>query len=191
MSGNLTTYAQDQDVSVLACLEQLQLCNPSTTQCTSPNSFFGTNFSEYEYILTTDKQKKIAISMGPPLQYSTIGTAIQNTQLLAENLVIPISDSLPLAPDQWILEAENAFQIGLGTMQRMMVNYISGPSSLYLDYVPKNQADNDTDLAWLCSNQIIRRNVYLNFSSLSLGLMIGIGTVVIGVSLWLEMFVGG
>jgi hypothetical protein len=46
--------------------------------------------------------------------------------LLADDLATGQA-SLPPAPNQWILEAENWFQIGLATLQRLIVEYISGP----------------------------------------------------------------
>jgi hypothetical protein len=141
-------------------------------------------------MFTTERQKKIASALVPLLQWSTFANTMTSTQLLAESLVVPLSDSLPLAPDQWILETKNMYRIGLATVQRLMVDFITGPSAPYSNYVPKNQADNDTELDWLCRNQIIRCNDYLNFSSLSLWFIVGFALVVIVVSLWIETFVG-
>jgi hypothetical protein len=200
-NGSFTSYAPDNPVSVLACLEQVQICNPSATlklpgggsmtarQCSLPNSFSNVTYTDFDYLFTSNKQKKIVGALIPLLQWSTFGQVMSSSRLLAESQVIPITSSLPLAPNQWILESKNLFTIGLATMQRMMIDFINGPISPYSDYVPKNQADNDTDLAWLCSNQIVRRNDYLNFSSLSLWLVVSIGLVVIVISLWLETFV--
>jgi hypothetical protein len=179
VNGNMSNYAPDNPVSVLACLEQVQLCNPSLIQnpkngqsasishCTPSNSFTNITYADLDYMFTTERQKKIASALVPLLQRSTFANTMTSTQLLAESLVVPLSDSLPLAPDQWILETKNMYRIGLATVQRLMVDFITGPSAPYSNYVPKNQADNDTELDWLCRNQIIRRNDYSNFSSLS------------------------
>ena len=200
-TDSLLLYGPDNTVSVLACIEQVQICAPSSSSnppySSSPTSESCTPFQSFDEINNADlgdlfenhRQRKIAHALIPLLSWSTFGEVTWNAQLLAESFVYNWITSTALPPDQWILESQNLFRIGLAVTQRSMVEYISGRPEPYSDSVPKNQFNNDTELDWLCRSQIIRRNDYLNFSTLNLWLVVGIGFVIIVLSLWLETLV--
>lgn len=102
--SSFTTYVQDNEVSVLACLEQVQICNPFASSsskynlsCTTPHSF-SPSLSDMEYVLSTTHQKALATALLPITVYSTFAYTITDVKMLAESLVIEGS-SLPLAPE--------------------------------------------------------------------------------------------
>jgi hypothetical protein len=64
------------------------------------------------------------------------------------------------------------------------------PPPQYTQYVAQNESKNNQGLKWLCGSQIIRRSDYTNFSTLAIGLVFGLGSLVIVVSLSLETVVG-
>jgi hypothetical protein len=113
------------------------------------------------------------------------------TQLLAESLTSGVEQSLPLAPNQWVLEVHNWFTIGLANAQHLLVDYITGPPPQFTPYaMSKTQVDAHPSMAWLCENLVIRRNDFINFSTLSISLVLSFGVLVIGTSCCLESIMG-
>ncbi|KUJ19581.1 uncharacterized protein LY89DRAFT_717054 [Mollisia scopiformis] len=191
----LKTYSQDQQVSVLACREQQQICNPTrhsnnTSVCTPFRSVSHDFTRDLEDVLDNGHQLMIAktlLDVAPGLSFPD---DIVRSPLLAEDLAgLPLS--APLAPNQWVLEVEHWFTIGLANLQRLMLDIVTGPSSSqYLQFIPQNQADNDTDLHWMCGNQIIRRSDYSNFRTCSISLIFGFGLLIYVANQSLETVVG-
>jgi hypothetical protein len=188
-------YAPDAPISVMACTEQYQFCNPSapsnSPSCTSlqsSNQMSDDTFGEIAQIFT-NKHQQIILNMVDLVQ-SSISPVIEEAPLLANALAKEIF-SLPLAPNQWNLEVQNWFRIVLANMQFAGLYFATGPPIEYTQ--PGHQLDNitaDPDLRWLCQNFIIRRNDYTNFRTLAIGLVFGLGTLIISVSLCLETIVG-
>ncbi|KAE8446476.1 hypothetical protein EG329_011939 [Mollisiaceae sp. DMI_Dod_QoI] len=191
---SINVYTQDQQVSVLACIEQQQICNPnpppnSTKTCTRFQSLLSDTLEELDEVLSNSRQKMIARTILMGSTFSSINEVVDQTPLLAQALATS-GMSLPLPPNQWILEAQNWFSIGLFNMQRLMVDFVTGPTTRYQQFVPANQWSNNTDLRWLCDNQIIRRTNYTNFHTLSFGLIFGLGILVFAVNQSIETIVG-
>jgi hypothetical protein len=147
--------------------------------------------NELETFFVTPKQIRTARSMIQPVISTDISTSIKELKspLLADALAYDMI-SLPVPANQWITEAQNWFTISLANTQHRLVDYITGPPAQFTQFVPFNQAKNDTTLAWLCSNQIIRRNDFTNFSTLAISLIFGIGIVVILSAFWVESVTG-
>ncbi|KAF4613378.1 hypothetical protein G7Y89_g15510 [Cudoniella acicularis] len=112
-------YATDNDVSVLGCVDQFQVCNPSrnsTAACTPLLSLIqmdGDRAGELKKILDTDRQMLLANTTFAFLRFSDIQTA--TTSLGSPLLVTTLSDggaSLAPSPDQWIIETSNLFTTG-------------------------------------------------------------------------------
>jgi hypothetical protein len=195
------TFKLDHPVSVLACIEQYQICNPSplpnaTSACTSwlsaAHAFDATR--EEISVLNTDRQwntsQILVQSMVHGSFYSTI-FFLASPQLLADSLTSGDGASLPLASDQWILEAKNFFTIGLANAQRLVVEAITGPPSQFTQYAwNETKVNEHPSMVWLCESLIIRRSDYTNFSTLAISLIFGLGSLVIGTSLCLETVVG-
>jgi hypothetical protein len=192
-------FYPDNVVSTLACTEQFKICNPSpidniTSACTpwmSSGEMDPLDPTILQDMLNNDHQLEAVNSLTFSAVHSTVYFVIfmLTSPLLAENLASG-SESFNPAPDQWILEAKNWFSISLANTQRLMTDYITGPPPQFEQYAIQNQAANNSALAWLCKNQIIRRNDYTNFSTLAIFLVFGIGGLIIGTSLWLETIVG-
>ncbi|KAE9372844.1 hypothetical protein N431DRAFT_467074 [Stipitochalara longipes BDJ] len=197
-SWNAVTYIPDRTVSALACTEQFQICNPSSghleSKCTPLQSLIQINNytkEDFQTVLRNDRQVAISFALAAAAYYSSIYVTVPSltTSLLANKLSSG-GLSMPLAPNQWELESSNWFTIGLAEIQQLMVSYITGPPSQFVSWVPQNQGNHDPALKWLCESQIIRRNDFTNFSTLSISLIFGFGTILICCTLWLETFVG-
>ncbi|KUJ10441.1 uncharacterized protein LY89DRAFT_723648 [Mollisia scopiformis] len=191
----MEVYVQDKVVSVLACLEQQQICNPTPSPDNESNC---TRFRPISHIfedeelmavLSNGRQFTMATAILDQVTGSNLDYAMNFVPLLAQSLV-QSGISLPLAPNQWILEAENWFRVGLSNLQRLMADYITGPPPQYWQYIPLDQAKNDTDLNWMCGNQIMRRSDYINFRTLSIFLIFAFGIIIFVVNQTLETAVG-
>lgn len=190
-----TYYAPDNPISVMACTEQYQFCNPSSPanspSCTSLQSsdqISDDTFGEIAEIFPNKHQQTIYNLVDYVL--TSISPIIEEAPLLANALAIEIF-SLPLAPNHWTLEVQNWFRLVLANMQFSNLYFATGPPLEYTQ--PGVQQDNitaDPNLRWLCQNFIIRRNDYTNFRTLAIGLVFGLGTLIISISLCLETIVG-
>lgn len=140
-------------------------------------------------MLSNNRQMEMARALLNSSLDSSVSAVVPQTPLLAGDLA-PYGISLPIASNQWILEAENWFKIGLFNLQRVTVDFATGPSSPYSQFVPLNQWSNDSDLRWLCDSQVIKRSDYINFYSLSFGFIFGLGAVIYAINQSLETLVG-
>ncbi|KUJ23520.1 uncharacterized protein LY89DRAFT_184506 [Mollisia scopiformis] len=192
---NKTIYLLDNSVSVLGCIEQHQFCNPSPVSsknatCTQMRSITHT-FSDEEFdVFDNSRQIYIANLLSDQAANSQFTIAMFNAPLLAESFA-SVGFSLPIAADQWILEVKNWWTVSLAGTQRLLTEIAIGPaSSQYNQFIPPNQASNDTDLAFFCDHQIIRRDDYTNFYTLSISLIFALGVVLFLVNQCLETVVG-
>ncbi|KAF8865654.1 hypothetical protein BDZ45DRAFT_796456 [Acephala macrosclerotiorum] len=205
--GNNTSenlFLPDNVFNVLACTEQHQFCNPSlpgneSQQCTPLQSIdqftYGYGFvrpgtQEPEPLYSNPLQHslmRIIRSAAYSSSWSYILGSLEPS-LLADSLA---SDklSLPLPSNQWILEAENWFEVSMANMQSFMVNTATGPPGSDAQYT-SGQANSDSGLKQYCESQIIQREDFTSFSVLTIVLIFALGGAVICVSLFLETLVG-
>lgn len=194
-------YGPDKPFSVMACTEQFQFCNPSARsgvpQCTDYASMaqlsnYTDNNSTFRNVFTNEHQMALALALGLAVNPANINSVVVSPPaLLLASQLSATQFSIPPAPNQWVLETENWFQIGLAIMQRYTVDYISGPPTQFTPHVAYyNESTMPEGLKWLCGTQIVRRNDFTNFSSLSIGLVFGLGALIIILSLCLETIAG-
>lgn len=193
---NITLYEKDEPVSVLACLEQQQFCNPSSQLSKAPrctpfwSMYYTPTEEEFDEVFNNEHQKTIAKAVLFQSSYSAFNYAMNMVPLLARNLYGD-EMSLPLASDQWVLEVTNWFTVGLAQVQRLMLEYITGPSlPEYLQIAVRDQLHNDTNLAWLCGSQIIRHSDFTNFRTISFAMIFAFGVIIFVVNQSLETVVG-
>jgi hypothetical protein len=202
--ANITkpTYTWDNKVNVLACAEQHQFCNPNRgehevkcTPLTSPNNlvaaFQGLNDTGYfEAIIDNDRQVHTAeVIMGAAAEagLDILLPTFTNPPLLdSDQHTTTVSPGL--ADDNWIQESSHLFNLTLGTLQRYMVEWATGLPEPYTSYT--YSPTTDPLGMWQCDNQIVRRSGYTSFSSLGLGIILGVGGIIILFSLWIESIVG-
>lgn len=194
-STTLTLYVQDEPVSVLACLEQQQFCNPyplvNKSACTPFRSIYHQAIDDdLNEIFESPRQLMVADNLVSQSGSSALPYALNKSPLLASQ-VADMGISLPISDRQWILEVENWFRVGLANMQNLMVDFAAGLSApQYTQFIQENQADNDTTLRWLCENQIIQASQYINFRTFSIILIFALGVIVCSINQGLERFVG-
>jgi hypothetical protein len=154
-------YSIDRDVSVLACAEQHQYCNPSpslnATHKSTPflaiDQFLFDDLvggPELEAIGVNDIQRNIATIIHTSAYNSKFDSIIGqlNPPILAVG-VASQGASPALPSNQWILEAENWFSISLNNIQRLIVGAATGPPGSDAQYT-SGQADSDPTMKSFC-----------------------------------------
>jgi hypothetical protein len=184
-----TTYARDKPISALACTEQHQYCaNPQT--CTPLLGYSQAAQHLTSFIPMTPNQNITlnrllsAVTAASLLEIADTFTAF-SVPLLAGSKTLSESHtiSLPLPSDQWKAELAYWQSISLAQLQRSMILYGTGQIAARPEYLLKPSTEAER---WLCENLMIRSTVFQNFSVCALGALLGIGLVVIGLSLWIE-----
>jgi hypothetical protein len=99
--------------------------------------------------------------------------------LLARKQVILVVSSF-LPDNQWEMEAEYFFSIGMAHLQRGVVNYGTGQMSPDTSFIAVANTASDK---WLCQNLIVRGTSFESFSLLALTLVFVLGTLIVLFSL--------
>jgi hypothetical protein len=194
-SSTVQVFAPDSSLSVLACVEQQQFCNPSyqegekCTELLSPDDFLNSGPSLMANIGANDRQLLISSTIYNAASLSTFYYTVLSLEspLLADKLAGG-GVSIPLPDNQWELEVQNWFQIGLNNVQRMVVTSATGPPGQFAQYT-FNQSRSPA-LQWMCESQVIQRDDFMSFSTLAIAFIFGLGGAVIALSLFLENIVG-
>jgi hypothetical protein len=190
----LPAYEADDYVNVMGCIDQYQLCNPSSFpyRCTiigSQKDFI----IGYQEIGLNDYQTATADRLRYSLSFSTMYQTVNYlgpSALLANDRVFKLL-STGLPANQWQIEFQGWFETSLSRVQANTVEWAAntgdlGPYGHVVTLNPKN--DPISKAAYeLCSSQRIRNTgSYQSFSTL--GLVI-VGTVIIILSLMVELCV--
>jgi hypothetical protein len=181
-----TVYTRDLPVTTLGCTEQHQICtggasNSTVRKCTplmgmyqiqtDPGGVTSLNF--------TDRQNSTYIRVFQSVEDSTLSVLLsrliqRDMPLLARKQVILVVSSF-LPDNQWEMEAEYFFSIGMAHLQRDVVNYGTGQMSPDTSFIA---VANTTADKWLCQNLIVRGTSFQSFSLLALVLVFVIGTLI-------------
>lgn len=193
----LILYGPDAFVSVMACTDQYQICNPGSSpyDCTIVGSqkdlregFLQIGLNPYQLATA----RRLALALEWTSTYQTV-LSLSDTALLArDRLVDFIGTGLP--PNQWQLEVQGWFETSLAKLQSYVVEYAAniadlGPTGSVL--APSPDADPETQAALdQCSNQRIRNfGSYQSFSFLGLMIVICVGLTIILLSWIVEPIV--
>ncbi|KAE9375831.1 hypothetical protein N431DRAFT_370723 [Stipitochalara longipes BDJ] len=193
-----TAYAPDNAISVLACTEQHQFCNPnrgpSDVRCTPMlplwelvNGWNDTSTGYYGPVFDTDNQFATVGVMTYAVQEAQLAfttDSFYTVPLLAEDLREG-RVALGLPDNQWIQEADHLFAMGMNSIQRWVTESATGPPEPWDQYTAGYYPPGE----WICDNQIIRDARYTSFSILWISLIFGMGGLVILASLNLETVV--
>ncbi|KAL9131417.1 MAG: hypothetical protein Q9217_000631 [Psora testacea] len=190
--ANFSYYLADYMVTVLACTDQHQYCNPVNKKCTS---LTGANIVEKEVPNldlnniqhATELRFRYATTF--LTTYSSVRSRGANALLASETLSRDILTQVGLPSNQWIIEVSNWFAVSMAKLQRLTVNYATGPDYIRsgLNLAP---AVTKTDIA-LCKQQKIRSpNGYISFSVLGLSIILIVGSLLIFASLVLDIVIG-
>ena len=190
-----TYYEADNFVTVMGCTDQYQICNPAKPGpdgCTplgtidALNDAAG-NIGLNDYQLST--QDTINIAMRESNMFDSVfGRGA--SALKAQSTVFERFQEAQLPNNQWQIEASGWFAVSLASLQQALVEIATGPVDIVSSggYVesfstPYAQA--------ICNRQMIRNvNGYQNFSTLGVGIVLIVGTILIILG-WVIETVGG
>ncbi|KAL9620728.1 MAG: hypothetical protein Q9160_004741 [Pyrenula sp. 1 TL-2023] len=178
-------YEQDWAVSVLACTEQHQFCNPSGNEeqgCSPMTGAWDLQFFLHDLNFNA-RQTQVAIHIWNIVSYYGLVDHIfdlgSSALLAKDSLLIGMGlMSAPLAEDQWIREVTGWYRGVLATIQRMIVDFAQGPSDpMYNDekYIKRPPPE----IEWMCQNQKVRGFRFYNFSIAGLLLILIPGGLVL------------
>lgn len=185
-SDPLVLYGLDQEVNVMACIDQYQLCNPSSSPYTCTIVGSALDMQEgYLEIGLNDYQLSTALRLLYALRltgtYVTVDS-LGDTALFVRDHLSGITLGGGLPDNQWQIEVQGWFETSLAKLQSYVVEWAAnladlGPSGYIIAPSPAGGAIGLASLD-MCSNQRIRNTgAYQSFSFL--GLMIVIFVIMI------------
>lgn len=178
---DLIFYEADSYLGIIACAEQLQICNGDT--CT-PLSAPETAFSSSQGLNIVQK------GIFRRLAYANAVTGISQVILgrsgtaLRAIETVQLTLQAPLPPDQWKIEISSWFNTGLVVLQSVLRDYASPTNVLPGTHV--EEPKNAIDLAMCSSQKTLTTNGTISFSVLGLAIILVVGTLVILTSFVLE-----
>lgn len=187
-AGTGTVYFRDRPVSVLACTEQYQLCAlKSSPECTPLTSLGLLD----EAVENLNLNKDQAATAGLLLS-SIVSNLVKVIQLLGTSSLLARNSKStsiqgPLPSNQWTLEVESWNQMILADMQRAVLEYAAGSSSL--EVLPFLEPPNGSEWTGLCHNQRARSSQAQNFSVLAISIILVLGLLIICINLGLHRLV--
>lgn len=195
---NVIRYLPDRAVSVMACIDQYQICNAnsSPSACTILGSAYDMNLS-YPLFGLNNNQKATVQRFTNVLQWiqTFIPPYVLGSQaLLANDLVIQQVLSSGLPSNQWQLEVRGWFETSLATLQDYIVQFAVNTGDLgQYGYIMKPDPEGTAEeqaLAHFCLNQRVRNTGgYRSFSFLGIMIVVCVGSAIILLSWILEPLV--
>lgn len=189
LSGkNETYYVSDNPVNFMGCIDQDQICNPFNLKCT-PLSGHKVLLKAIDQCDMSDVQKRISKRIwlaAANTRMGHVGNLLSNAgmSLRAQEKVWGIL-SAPLPPHQWMREASWWFNIGLAKHQRTMVEYATGPLTLYPGY--RIERPDDEIGKRMCNNQKMRSTEKsISFSVLGISVILAIGGIVTCINVFID-----
>ncbi|KAH6982411.1 hypothetical protein EDB80DRAFT_825066 [Ilyonectria destructans] len=193
-------YCGDNLFNTIACLEQVQFCDPRTVKCTSVTHPLAAYFESMALGLNVNQRAtliRIALLMGL-VDIGTLGVgSLGAAGLLARDHTYSDVFSAPLPSDQWQREVRLWFETGLALLQAHILRFLgridqSSPLmyGYFLTYRPLSELPNGPEREAthrLCYNQkIAMTGSYQNFRVPEVVLVITLSVWIIAVSLVLE-----
>jgi hypothetical protein len=189
-----TIYNSDLWVNSMGCADQFQVCNSNTfdsngspTNCTPLGGAFDVIFNRDNLHLNDLQSAFVDLVLNTTANSAIDGPVINrgSAALLASDYVTADRSSVGLPPNQWQLEVRHWFNMRLATLQQAVVQYASGPTGLS-PLATTNGPQSPAESA-LCNAVRVRNvNGHTNFSSLGLGLILGLGGAIILIGLLIK-----
>lgn len=185
---NENRYSSDDHVRPLACTDQYQYCNPHTSSCTPLTGRFLVSDS-MDILRLSPLQEAIFLDINYAMFFQSTFDAVYSRGAAAlrasETLQGSALTHVGMASDQWIIEVNHWFALGLARLQQLMVDYATGPA--YLQEGGKLVKGNKS----LCRRQKVRSTSgYLSFSILGVTIILALGALLMLIALCVDTVVG-
>lgn len=188
---NHTWYTPQYWVSIIACAEQYQMCNPVTGACTplvGSTSLLRQSLSPAVGLNVVQQgiMGRIFIVLPFTSVYWTVYPR-KEAALRAQEKVTDLNQA-PIPDNQWMIEVGHWFEAGLARLQRGIVEYATGPTNIIPGlnvYLP-----NDVVSKAMCDSQkITDPQGTISFSVLGVAIILAVGGFIIVTSLVLDTIV--
>ncbi|KPI39496.1 uncharacterized protein AB675_5103 [Cyphellophora attinorum] len=195
-----TYYTSDNWVNIMACTDQYQYCHPNSNpadnkdQCTPLTDYATAWTSIYDPKLNlNDVQQLVASRIALNSRALSIHHGISGRGASALRATEYVSEraQLEIKPNQWQVEVNSWFDVGLARLQRSIVEYATGP-----DFLPEGtylQRPGSTDVISkaMCGSQMVRSaDGTVSFSVLGISIIFAVGALIIFIYLILETCIG-
>jgi hypothetical protein len=189
---NHSWYSPQYYVSIIACAEQYQICNPLNATCTPlVGSMTLLRQSLAPEVGLNVVQQSIMDRISTVLMYTSIYQTVyprKDAALRAQETVTDLQQA-PIPDNQWMIEVGHWFEVGLARLQRGIVEYATGPTNI----IPGLSAYLPNDLvskAMCYSQKITDPQGTISFSVLGVAIILSVGGFIIATSLILDTIVG-
>ncbi|KAI9716556.1 MAG: hypothetical protein M1812_005287 [Candelaria pacifica] len=193
-SSTFTSYRHDHFINVLGCIDRHQYCNPNALDqdyaCTALTSS-GTAGHSIQNLSANAAQILTAGRLAVQLSSLTIQGSVngRDASALRASETVYDKSQAPLPNNQWQIESSSWFATSLAKLQRIAVEYATGP-----DFLPEGtsvQAPTDELSRAMCRSQKVRdTGSNTSFSVLGVAVIIALGGLLILTNMILEPIVG-
>jgi hypothetical protein len=189
----VSIYLPFQPVTILACVEEHELCNPTLSGSARCSRF--TPAVDNDALFTTLQFKPSQNATATRLGVSMLPTDLSNIAfmlsqpILASKTILSGGQYGKIPKDQWRAEVGRWFSISLNVIQTGLVEFVTGPSNAGLrQYVTEISG---ADAAADCKRQRIRNVASVrNFNVVAVVIVVTLGLVIIAVGLSIDTVVG-
>jgi hypothetical protein len=188
-------YSSEQNFQVLGCSSESFICQPQESGLPICGHVTNISASAIPTVHSGDHEidfNAVQKTLLPRFTTATTRNAMSVVprflgadSLLASAYVYQWS-SLDLPDDQWITELSNWFSTSLISLQQFSASYVQSNTPQWSSFskIPPSALEK-----WMCDNQIVRRDDHLSFSVLGLSIVLGVGCIIILLSLILVKLV--
>jgi hypothetical protein len=185
-------YLPEYYVSIIACAEQYQICNPLNGAC-SPlvGALPLMRRSLAPDVGLNAVQQIIMERIYMILQFTSVYQTVnprKGSALRAQEKVTQLNQA-PIPDNQWMLEVSYWFEAGLARLQRGIVEYATGPTEI-IPGIRIYLADDAVSKAMCYSQKILDSQGTISFSVLGVAIILSVGGFIILTSLLLDTIVG-
>ena len=191
--SNKTYFLPFFNVSALACTDQFQFCNPTSHACTPLAGQYILTLHVHDLGPLTSAQNATIQRLLNILPWINTYFSVHSrgaTALKALDKYEWADKIQLLLPDnQWQIEVDGWYGVGMAKLQQLVAEYATGPSFLPpgTQFV-KASAPADKQM---CNSQIVRsQNGTISFSVLGLAIVMILGSLLIILGLLLDSTVG-
>lgn len=176
-------WEADYYATVLGCIDQFQLCNPSNYHCTSETSMTSAmdGISKLNF---TSRQEHTAYRLSAASTYLTMFNNVDGRGIsaLQASATLWERSQIALPNNQWMIEVSSWMAVSMARLQQSVVEYAAGPSIM----PPGSQiiSDNSPEGIAACRGQKIRSSTgIISFSMLGIAIILIVGWIFIVTSL--------
>ncbi|KAG9605358.1 hypothetical protein KCU77_g839, partial [Aureobasidium melanogenum] len=186
-----SVYSSEQIFQVLGCSSEYLVCRPQVSG--SPICGHVANISASVPTVYSEDQRidfnVVQNTLLPRFTAATTRNAMTHVpqflgadSLLASSYVYQWS-SLDLPDDQWTVELSNWFSTSLISLQLFSASYVQSDTPQWSSFSKISPSAGER---WMCTNQIVHRDDHTSFSVLGLSIVLGVGCIIILISLILK-----